>query len=346
MTTLETAVGEGELPPLISVITPVYNAEAFLERAVRSALDAHSALEVVLAEDASQDGSLAVCERLAAENERVRLVPNPERINRGAGGARNVAIRASRGKYIAFLDADDWYLPDRFDVDVPMMEADPDIDGVYGAVMRSREDGHVPVLRDNDDMKTVTEPIPPDELFDALLVRDRGSFHTAGITARRDLFDRSGLFPEDLPLAQDMALWLRMAATGSLVAGCIAEPIAVYRRHAANRATRFNPYWRKGVRRYLSSSLRWAKEHRLDAAKIRLLREALVTEVVRNSARGGRRGLRRIPAGLYYLAVTSWGNPSVLPVFCSRVIGWLTGRPAHRIPDASRGLLRRRDEDR
>jgi hypothetical protein len=136
-----------------------------------------------------------------------------------------------------------------------------------------------------------------------------------------------------------------MAATGDLVAGCIDEPIAVYRRHAANRATRLNPYWRKGVRRYLSVSLRWAREHGLDRAKLRLLREALVTEAVRNSARGGRTGLRRIPAGLYYLAVMSWTNPSVLPVFCGRMLGWLTGRPAHRIPDASRGLYRRRDAD-
>ncbi|MEO0679253.1 MAG: glycosyltransferase family 2 protein [Pseudomonadota bacterium] len=98
--------------PDISVVLPAYNTERYLERAVRSALDQQGvALEVVIVDDASSDGTAAVAARLAAEDPRVTLAPNP--VNRGCGGSRNAGALAARGRWIALLDADDAFAPGR-----------------------------------------------------------------------------------------------------------------------------------------------------------------------------------------------------------------------------------------
>jgi len=114
----------------ISVVIPVYNAAAFVREAVESALAQPETAEVVLVEDGSPDDSLAVCETLAAEYERVHLFRHPNGENRGAGASRNLGILNSRFEYIAFLDADDFYLPGRFSTARAVLAADPTLDGV------------------------------------------------------------------------------------------------------------------------------------------------------------------------------------------------------------------------
>ena len=96
--------------PLISVITPVYNAAAYLARAADS-LRAQTLTdwELLLIDDGSTDDSPALCDRLAAQDNRIRAVHQP---NRGVSAARNAGLDAARGQYLAFLDADDWVEPD------------------------------------------------------------------------------------------------------------------------------------------------------------------------------------------------------------------------------------------
>ena len=84
-------------PFTISVIIPVYNAERYLERAVASALEQPQTGEVILIEDCSPDGSLAICEKLAAAHpDKVRLLRHPDGKNHGAGPTRNLGIRAAQ----------------------------------------------------------------------------------------------------------------------------------------------------------------------------------------------------------------------------------------------------------
>ena len=98
----------------VSVVIPVYQAAAFVEQAVESALAQPETGEVLLVEDGSGDGSLAECERLAAGDGRVRLLRHPNGENRGAGASRNLGIEQSTCPLVAFLDADDYYLLGRF----------------------------------------------------------------------------------------------------------------------------------------------------------------------------------------------------------------------------------------
>ncbi len=95
---------------LVSVIMPVYNAEAWLQRAIDSVLtQSHSELELIAVDDGSSDGSLRKLDAYALTDSRVRVIR--QSINGGVAAARNAGIAAAHGEYIAFLDADDWWHP-------------------------------------------------------------------------------------------------------------------------------------------------------------------------------------------------------------------------------------------
>lgn len=92
--------------PAISVVIPAYKVEAWVERAVRSLQEqTFGDFEVLLVDDGSPDNTGAICDRLAAEDDRIRVIHQE---NAGAAGARNNAMDVARGRYLYFMDADDW----------------------------------------------------------------------------------------------------------------------------------------------------------------------------------------------------------------------------------------------
>ena len=95
----------------ISVIIPVYNAADFVANAVQSALDQPETVEVLLIEDGAPDNSLEVCQALTEQYETVRLYRHSGGVNLGAGASRNLGMQNSTEDFIAFLDADDFWLP-------------------------------------------------------------------------------------------------------------------------------------------------------------------------------------------------------------------------------------------
>ena len=95
---------------LISIVVPVYNAETSLARCVSSLLAQTPAnLEVILVNDGSRDGSLAMCRKYARMDPRVRVI---DKANGGVSSARNAGLDAATGEYIMFCDSDDWVEPD------------------------------------------------------------------------------------------------------------------------------------------------------------------------------------------------------------------------------------------
>jgi len=223
----------------VSVIVPVYNAEPYLRQAVESALAQPETGEVILVEDASPDGALALCRELAEASERVRLFRHPHGENRGAGASRNLGIRQASCEFVAFLDADDYYLPGHFAVPREIFAAHPEADGVYEAVGTHFEDEEAKrkwfAVRDFT-LTTVRRKVPPEELLGELLADNRCSwFHTDGITVRRSLLGRTGLFDEHLRVKQDIVLYRKMAAVGTLLPGRLDEPVSMRRVHAGNR---------------------------------------------------------------------------------------------------------------
>ena len=126
--------------PLLSVIVPVYNMEKYLHRCVDSLLQQDlKDIEIILVNDGSTDRSGAICEDYACRDKRVKLI---NKKNGGPPAARNTGIAAADGKYIAFVDSDDWVDHDIFANDVALMEAERDIDICVSSVMRDFTDGH------------------------------------------------------------------------------------------------------------------------------------------------------------------------------------------------------------
>ena len=138
--------------PLASVVIPVFNSASTLARAVRSALaQTETAIEIIVIDDGSQDDSHAVACTLAAEDPRVRVLRMDS--NGGKPRAMNHAIASARGRWIAVLDADDWYDPQRLDVLLAAGEAQGvDMvadnlhfyDGGAGVVVRTAFDPELP----------------------------------------------------------------------------------------------------------------------------------------------------------------------------------------------------------
>ena len=103
----------------VSVIIPAYNTEQYIAKAIKSALAQTLAnIEVIVVDDCSTDNTVKIVESF--NDPRLQLILNRE--NMGAGGARNRAIAAAQGKWIAVLDSDDWYAPQRLEVLVSLAE--------------------------------------------------------------------------------------------------------------------------------------------------------------------------------------------------------------------------------
>jgi len=221
--------------PFFSVIIPVFNAENYLRKAVESALQFHCVKEVLLIEDASPDNALALCEKLAEEDDRVKVFTHPNNENKGAGASRNLGIEKSTCDFIAFLDADDWYLPNRFDAEKELFK-DINVDGVYGATGLYYQN-----RKSIDDKMYTLEPnIAPQDLLYEIIRPHGGEFSTNAITIKKKLFNKVGLFDTNLRLHQDSELWCRLAYYGVLINGIVSEPIAFARVHSENRISNRN----------------------------------------------------------------------------------------------------------
>lgn len=117
-------------PPLVSVIIPAYNAEAFIGRTIDSVLaQTYTKLEIIVVDDGSTDGTAEIARSFAQQDERVRLLQKP---NGGVASARNLGIRRSKGAFIAPIDADDIWYPYNIEKQVQcMQQGGPRIGLVY-----------------------------------------------------------------------------------------------------------------------------------------------------------------------------------------------------------------------
>ena len=117
----------------VSIVTPFLNAGGFIREAVDSVLaQTYPSWELLLVDDGSTDESTSIAQAFAAAHpDRIRYLTHPERANKGASASRNLATAAARGEYIAFLDADDVYLPLKLEQQVPLLDAHPEAGLLY-----------------------------------------------------------------------------------------------------------------------------------------------------------------------------------------------------------------------
>ncbi|MBI5761260.1 MAG: glycosyltransferase [Planctomycetales bacterium] len=195
--------------PTVSVIIPTFNRAVLVTRAVESVLgQTLPADEVIVIDDGSTDDTRDVLTRFG---NRIRYVFQE---NQGVSAARNRGIEAATGRYIAFLDSDDEWLPLKLERQVAHLESHPEIDFV--TCRDSTDDGQ---------LKTETYRDPRHQLRQ-FLIRPFYS-NPSRYLVRRECFEEFGRFDPRFPPAEDLEMWLRL-----LKAGCrfdiLSEPLMIY----------------------------------------------------------------------------------------------------------------------
>ncbi|MGD9602579.1 MAG: glycosyltransferase family 2 protein [Gammaproteobacteria bacterium] len=228
--------------PTISVIIPAYNSARFICRAVDSVLAQEGVqAEIVVVDDASTDETPDV---MRVYGERVRYLRRE--VNRGVAVARNHGAVNARGKWLAFLDADDFYYPMRLLHHAAWIAEDPTLDLLTGDYDYQRADGSplgtsmaahpagVEVLRR---AAGAGRFVMETDLFEAFVAEHFGDTHT--LTVPRDRFLAVGGYPEGFKVCEDVHLLTRLIATSRRI-GVICEPLGVYVVHEGS-ATRRDP---------------------------------------------------------------------------------------------------------
>lgn len=222
----------------ISVVIPVYNAARHLAESIESALMQPEVKEVLLIEDASKDDSLAICSSYASRNDdRVKLLIHPRNINKGAGESRNLGILNAAGEYVAFLDADDFYLPGRFAETLLVFQRNSNSDGVYETVGSRKEEHGLSkdMAHRAGTLVSRIVPVDPEKLFELLALAKQGYIHLNGLTLRRSSIEPDLLFDPILKQCQDTDFLLRWSARKKLYGGNPDRIVAIRRVHDQNR---------------------------------------------------------------------------------------------------------------
>ncbi|OON59510.1 hypothetical protein B0920_24360 [Massilia sp. KIM] len=216
--------------PLVSVVIPCYNAERYIAATLRSVLAQELAdMEVIVVDDGSRDGSVAL---VRAQFPEVRVI---EQANAGVAAARNRGIAEARGEWIAFVDADDIWLPGKLSAQFEEMAAvpgcrmsytawqvwpcaEPEPDQAYLEELRAR-------AGDTARWSGASGWIYPQLLLDCVV-------WTSTVLAQRALFAEIGGFDAGLRVGEDYDLWLRASRVTPIQR--VARPYALYRIHPSS----------------------------------------------------------------------------------------------------------------
>lgn len=227
---------------MVSVVIPAYNAEAFIEEAVHSALgQTYTNVEVIVVDDGSTDRTLQVLAGIA--DERLHVISQP---NSGVGRARNEGIRVARGECIALLDADDVWSAEKIRRQMAALKEHPEW-AVVGSFMHHISTDGRPIGVSGHHIGEVEAR----EVREALLM----PFPISSMVVRRQVLDRVGLFDEHLSavvpgMVEDLDLLARIAAAGEV--GSVEEVLGGYRMHSGSGSARFFRSQRRGGR-YLAA---------------------------------------------------------------------------------------------
>lgn len=235
--------------PIVSVVLPVRDAEATVERAVRDVLrQSLAALELIVVDDGSRDGTRGQLEALARGDARIKVLDGE---GKGVVHAANLGVRQAQATLIARMDADDECDPARLAVCVAALEGDPQLSGVGTQVEIFRDDCPVsPNLRAYQhwlNSLTTCERLFADRLVESPLCNP-------SLMLRREAFEWAGGWSEgDFP--EDWELFLRLLGSGRNLR-CVEQVLVRWRDHDA-RVTRTDP--RYGLDRHLELKARFLK---------------------------------------------------------------------------------------
>ncbi|MBK8515190.1 MAG: glycosyltransferase family 2 protein [Saprospiraceae bacterium] len=216
----------------VSIIIPVYNAENFLDKSISSALNQDQTAEVILIDDRSTDSSWKKCQKWVRKDVRVKLFRNEGL--KGAGAARNIGLRNSNCDFIAFLDADDYYLDRRFEDDENTFNNYKSISGISNAVQIKtfNQLDHIILntLYRHDHVYKYSSNFSVLEIKEIIL---RSEILIQGCTFRKSFILHLGGFDENLKQCQDTDLIYRAVCKGTMMSSNN-NPVVIYNIHSNN----------------------------------------------------------------------------------------------------------------
>lgn len=227
--------------PLVSTIIPTYNAEKWIRETVDSVLaQTYSPVEIIVVDDGSKDGTRAI---LSTYGDRIRVIEND--INQGVSISRNIAIDNSKGDYIALLDHDDLWHPQKLEKQMSLFNSNPRLGLVYcDAYYEKGGQDRWRSFQINQPFRGIT--------FDKLLEHNFVLCLTA-VIPRRVLMQVRWFHP-DLNCGEDYDLFLRIAERFPI--DFVDEPLATYRVHAENYSHRIDIRYTEWIQILLSHRAR------------------------------------------------------------------------------------------
>jgi len=215
--------------PLVSAVIPVYNGERYLREAIESALSQdYPKLEVVVIDDGSSDGSAGITQSYAGLAH-ASLARHPLRYhhqdNAGLSAAQNAGVQHARGEFIAFLDCDDVWTPGKISLQMETFSTQPELDMVFG---------HVEQFVSPELLQDTQGETPGEVQNDAAIMP---GYSTGTLLARRDVFQRAGLFSSEFRLGEFLDWYAR--ATDAGLRSAMLAPVLLRRRiHQHNMGVR------------------------------------------------------------------------------------------------------------
>jgi len=213
---------------LVSVIVPVYNVENYINQTIKSILNqTYTNFEVLIIDDESPDNSIAICQQF--DDSRIKIISQK---NRGLAGARNTGIRHAQGDYLAFLDSDDLWLPEKLAQHVKHLDSLPEVGVSFSRSQFIDGEGQplgiyqMPKLQDitpdhllcRNPIGNGSAPVIRKEVFEAICFQDNKHGEV------EDFY-----FDENFRQSEDIECWLRIAAETPWKIEGIGDALTLYR---------------------------------------------------------------------------------------------------------------------
>ena len=208
--------------PKISIITPAYNCEKYLEQSVDSVLSqTWQDWELLIIDDCSKDATWLRMQTLAKQDNRIRIFQN--RHNSGSAATRNNGIRQARGEWIAFLDSDDLWRPEKLERQMSVLRKHPDASFLFTGSAFIEDDG-----------MTIAHVLHVPEKVSRKKLLKQNVISCSSVLIRRELMLEFPM-PEEDGIHEDFATWLAILSKIPCAYG-VDEPLLVYRRALASKS--------------------------------------------------------------------------------------------------------------
>jgi glycosyltransferase involved in cell wall biosynthesis len=288
--------------PLVSVVIPAYQAAGFIKETLDSVFaQTFQDFEVIVVNDGSPD---------TEELEKI-LEPYQDRIvylkqeNQGPAGARNAGVRASRGEFIAPLDADDLWMPEYMAEQLKALNADPSIDMIYADALIF---GNVPEAG-----RSLMELSPSEgEITFGALVTRKCSVNVCVCLIRREIVFRTGLFDPAFRGTEDIDLWLRILMHGGRI-GHQRKVLGQYRRRQDSLSANHIAM----VESYIKTLSKISQDPLLSPSQREIVNRQILCEGIRLEAEKGKYAFLRgdYPAAIGHLERVNAQQRSVKTIF-------------------------------